>query len=173
MGPKIIKYIREGLSYNEIRSLLGCSKSTISYHARKVRPARKGPRYDWSLVQEYYDEGHSMAATLQYFGMTNASWYKAIKRGALVTLSEEETLREKLKVVKNRMSIKAILLKLGHVKYECSVCGIKNWQGKKLSLQLDHVNGVHDDNRVENLRLICPNCHSQTDTFAGKNRAYK
>lgn len=39
-----------------------------------------------------------------------------------------------------------------------------------MTLQLDHINGVRDDNRIENLRFLCPNCHSQTDTFAGRNK---
>lgn len=58
---------------------------------------------------------------------------------------------------------------------ECSVCKIKPiWNDKPLVLQLDHINGDHNDNRVENLRLICPNCHSQTDTYTGRNlREYK
>lgn len=54
---------------------------------------------------------------------------------------------------------------------DCSVCDIKpHWNGRYLSLQVDHVNGINDDNRPENIRLVCPNCHSQTDTFAGKKR---
>ena len=44
------------------------------------------------------------------------------------------------------------------------------WAGKPLSLQLEHINGVHNDNRVENLMFLCPNCHSQTDTYAGKTK---
>ena len=52
---------------------------------------------------------------------------------------------------------------------ECTVCGIgPEWNGIRLSLQVDHVNGIHTDNRLTNLRLICPNCHSQTETFAGR-----
>jgi hypothetical protein len=43
------------------------------------------------------------------------------------------------------------------------------WNGQPLKLQLDHINGINDDNRLENLRFICPNCHSQTITYAGKN----
>ena len=52
----------------------------------------------------------------------------------------------------------------------CESCMIgPNWNNKGLVLQLDHINGVHNDNRIENLRILCPNCHSQTDTFCAKN----
>ena len=51
----------------------------------------------------------------------------------------------------------------------CEVCGqLPIWNGKPLKLQLDHINGNHNDNRLENLRIICPNCHTQTDTFGNK-----
>lgn len=50
----------------------------------------------------------------------------------------------------------------------CAECGITEWQGKTLSLHLDHINGVNNDNRLENLRLLCPNCHSLTETYCGK-----
>jgi len=57
------------------------------------------------------------------------------------------------------------------VDYICSKCGLGNeWQGDTLSLQLDHINGDHFDNRIENLRFLCPNCHSQTKTFSSKGR---
>jgi 5-methylcytosine-specific restriction endonuclease McrA len=56
------------------------------------------------------------------------------------------------------------LLRMGW-EYTCNSCGIFEWQGKKLTLHLDHINGMHDDNRLANLRLLCPNCHSQTETY--------
>lgn len=56
------------------------------------------------------------------------------------------------------------------IPYECE-CGINGiWRNKKITLELDHINGIFDDNRIENLRFMCPNCHSQTDTFRGKNQ---
>jgi hypothetical protein len=53
----------------------------------------------------------------------------------------------------------------------CSICGIEPvWDEKPLVLILDHINGVHNDDRIENLRLVCPNCNSQLPPFAGRNR---
>jgi Zn finger protein HypA/HybF involved in hydrogenase expression len=54
--------------------------------------------------------------------------------------------------------------------YKCECCGISDWQGKKLVLQVDHINGDPYNDSPENLRLICPNCHSQTSTYTGANR---
>ncbi len=54
--------------------------------------------------------------------------------------------------------------------YFCAICSISEWQGKKISLQLDHIDGDAGNNNPANLRLICPNCHSQTETFGSKNK---
>lgn len=70
----------------------------------------------------------------------------------------------------NRCALKKKLIKYGYLKYECVLC--KNngeWMNNSLSLHLDHINGIYNDNRIENLRILCPNCHSQTETYSGKN----
>ena len=53
--------------------------------------------------------------------------------------------------------------------YACECCGISEWNGKNIVLEVDHIDGHHENNVPSNLRLICPNCHSQTDTYKAKN----
>lgn len=60
------------------------------------------------------------------------------------------------------------LVREGIKKYKCEECGISEWNGKQISLQIHHINGDNTDNRIENIMFLCPNCHSQTDTFCGK-----
>lgn len=70
--------------------------------------------------------------------------------------------------------MKSILINEFGFKNECSRCHNNGlWENEKLSLQLDHINGDHSDNQIKNLRILCPNCHSQTDTYSGKSRKSK
>lgn len=56
------------------------------------------------------------------------------------------------------------------IPYKCTECHIVDeYNNKPIALQIDHINGINDDNRVENLRWLCPNCHSQSETFSGRN----
>lgn len=61
------------------------------------------------------------------------------------------------------------LLKEGIFLRICSKCMGTNWNGKEIPLELNHVNGDNSDHRLENLELLCPNCHAQTDNYRGKN----
>jgi hypothetical protein len=61
------------------------------------------------------------------------------------------------------------LIVAGLLPRACSSCHLVEWQGQPIPLELDHINGEHDDNRLENLRLLCPNCHALTDTYRGRN----
>jgi 5-methylcytosine-specific restriction endonuclease McrA len=68
-----------------------------------------------------------------------------------------------------RSHLKKRLLQEKILKNKCDICGLKDiWNSKPISLQLDHINGIPNDNTITNLRLLCPNCHSQTKTFSGK-----
>lgn len=69
----------------------------------------------------------------------------------------------------NRDSVKKRIIRNNLIPYQCAECELKDiWNNKKISLQLEHKNGIPNDNRLINLCFLCPNCHSQTDTYAGK-----
>lgn len=139
-------------------------------------------------IQRKLNESKSFREFLIKIGSsTNGSGsYKSVK-GQLVNLGIEipifnysnNKIRNKLKdsevFIKDstysRQHLKERIIKKDLIKYECSKCGNKGkWNGKLLSLHLEHINGINNDNRLENLTFLCPNCHSQTDTYAGKKK---
>lgn len=66
--------------------------------------------------------------------------------------------------------LKLRLLKEGLKEHKCEICQLTEWNGLPIPIELDHINGKNDDNRLENLRILCPNCHARTPTHAGKNK---
>jgi len=64
--------------------------------------------------------------------------------------------------------LKKILLTAG-IEYKCDICHLKDWNNKNINLDLDHIDGDGFNNKLENLRFLCPNCHSQTKTYKGRN----
>lgn len=165
-----------GLSYREIARALGIGKPTVAYHARLIgveADDRFARRYDWQEIRRAYEvEGLTVRQCMARFGFCSATWHKAVKRGDVIPRPRRMTLDELLVVGDRRGSrawIKRRLLEAG-LKHElCERCGITEWQGKPLSMQLHHINGDGADNRLENLELLCANCHSQTDTYGGRN----
>lgn len=70
-----------------------------------------------------------------------------------------------------RIICKKTLIDEKLIPHMCQWCELKDsYNGKPLTLQLDHINGINNDNRLENLRFLCPNCHSQTETYNGRNK---
>ena len=70
-------------------------------------------------------------------------------------IKERSTLRKHLSILKG---------------YKCECCGVSEWNSKPITLIVDHINGDAGNNTPSNLRLLCPNCNSQTDTFGGRNK---
>ncbi len=66
--------------------------------------------------------------------------------------------------------LKNRLLKGGLIENICKVCSISEWNGKQLNMELDHIDGDRTNHKFENLRMLCPNCHAQTETYRSKNR---
>jgi Zn finger protein HypA/HybF involved in hydrogenase expression len=85
------------------------------------------------------------------------------------SITPNETIFSKNSYYSNEL-VKQRIVKDNLLDYKCSKCSIEYWQGETIVLDLDHINGDNRDNRLENLRYLCPNCHSQTPTYKGRNK---
>lgn len=108
---------------------------------------------------------------VKHFGIdishfTGQAWNKGRKYGHRRPISD---------YLSNRFTIQSYKLKRrlfaeGVLSKECSVCKMSEWLGKPSPLELDHINGNHLDNSLSNLRILCANCHAQTDNYRGRNK---
>ena len=137
--------------------------TTISSILRKCRLKNKGGNHKTlkrRLIEEGIDFSHIPLGRGANKGLHSVGGPKLPFSKILIKNSS----------YRNRGTIKKRLLDAKRIKNECKICGIGPiWNNKKLSLQLDHINGVSNDYRRRNLRLLCPNCHSQTRYFCGKS----
>ncbi len=152
----------------------------MTYHckSKKIRELTKQQLID--LIEK----SHSLADMLRNLEMDPRSCYYKVLRERLEhfhldpqfakrgnNFGRSRKLEEILvkNSTYNRVCLKNRLIKAGLLEYKCNICGLgPEWNGQPLSLQIDHINGVNTDNRLKNLRIICPNCHSQTETYCGK-----
>ncbi|MGH2877713.1 MAG: HNH endonuclease [Solirubrobacteraceae bacterium] len=105
------------------------------------------------------------------FGFTSSSWGDAVRRGVVRPRASAMPIEKLLAegTYRGRYNLKLRLIGAGLKQEVCERCGLEAWYGAPISLALHHINGKRNDNRLENLQLLCPNCHSQTDTFGGRN----
>ena len=135
--------------------------STISEVLFKLGYTVKGNSWGYSQVKRRMDD-----LNLDYSIFKGKS--AVIKTNKLNNVRKEDILKENCK--HQRIVLRRYVIKNNLIPYKCAICGCTEWQGKTLSLELDHINGINNDNRLENLRFLCPNCHSQTSTYGSRNQ---
>lgn len=166
-----------GKSQAQIARELGLSKGTVAFHARRIGlrvDDRFARRYDWDQIREAYESGLTMVECRERFGFCGASWSQAVERGDIRPRPRKEPIDSVLRNGRRRarFHVKSRILDAGLKPSRCERCGLDEWQGEPIPLELHHVNGDHLDNRLESLQLLCPNCHSQTENF-GRKGAFK
>ena len=98
--------------------------------------------------------------------MHGQSWNKGKKVGPKRPVEEYLSNQRPIQSYK----LKNRLLAEGLKQHKCECCGISEWNGQPAPIELDHIDGNRYNNIIENLRILCPNCHAQTDTYRGKNK---
>lgn len=106
-------------------------------------------------VKEYnLDVSHFTGRKREVYGIINMSYVPA-----------EHYLKPNIRVKSQLLKDKLIIE--GYKENKCEICGISEWNGKPITLQLHHIDGDHNNNTIDNLQIICPNCHSQTENYCG------
>lgn len=119
---------------------------------------------------------NSVLRVVKYYnlGNTNSGYISEDKRYTIGRQRFSDFISGKYNAIAASSEIRKKLIKYKLVEHKCSECGCDpTWNKKILTLQLDHIDGNHSNNTLDNLRLLCPNCHSQASTFCGKNRSIK
>lgn len=211
MKDKILELRKNNLSYNEIQKILGCSKSTISYHCNKYNLSEHVSRkIDDDII--YNIKKDSLNLTIleisKKYNISRSTVYKYSIKKYYIKKDKVEKPKDKIcincgkKIFKNKFcssecssqyvhkqayldfldnnekycrpnytptNFKDFFLKEQNNK--CEICGCEPiWNGIVLVFVLDHIDGDASNNKRENIRLICPNCDSQTGTFKSKNK---
>src|ERR1700738_4082004 len=140
------RYYDEGHGFVECQKVYGFSHTAwvkaIRNGRRRAVPALfvdRRRKYNWSEVQRYYDEGHSYRQCRAKFGFNSMSWFKARARGEIKSRPLAAPIEQLLARGKSRQNIKQRLLRAGILENRCQECGLSEWGGRRLSLQIDHV----------------------------------
>jgi predicted RNA-binding Zn-ribbon protein involved in translation (DUF1610 family) len=148
---KFKKIVLEGKTYCEILRTIGCRTLGVDYDRLKKRIREDGINTDHIIK----GQGHNKFRKIE--GLNKET---IIARLHIYDVNEHF----------NMGSLRRQIIKHSIIPYKCECGNEGEWRGNSLSLQLDHMNGNRRDQRKENLRFLCPNCHSQTSNHGSKNK---
>jgi orotate phosphoribosyltransferase-like protein len=182
MKDEVLKLHDKGFTTSEIAVKLGVTRPTISYHKKQLGVANlmKIRKDVWTQVQEDLDKGVTYAEISHKYAISKSGISHAVTRGAI---ERTKRLQSELSVddycsshmgnaarSSFRRNVRVKMIKAERWKEQCTECGLTEWMGKSIPLQVDHKDGNPKNNNINNLRLLCCNCHYQTDTWGNKIR---
>ena len=190
---RLVELINQDISYMEISKIFNCSKSTVKYWVKKHGLAKENDPIEYAKLAELVSEGLSereMSRRLNCSRGKVAYWmqrlgFTKVNLNCKCKYCKKELARRQGKFCnsqcQNDFSLMSLINSgsysaqtakryLKRLDYRCAVCKNDTWMGKPLDLELDHIDGNSTNNDLKNLRLICPNCHSQTHTYKNKNK---
>jgi predicted transcriptional regulator len=205
MKDKIIELRKMGFSYNKIVELLGCSKSTISYHCKKENIEEPINQIDDELIKNIRNDSENLKIKdiankyqISESSVKRHSLPKYSKRELKKCINCEELTKNKFctsfcsSSYKHKEAYNDYLKNnykycnggytpknfkdffLNDQNNKCQICNIDSkWMNRDLIFVIDHIDGDASNNKRENIRMICPNCDSQTETFKSKNKNSK
>lgn len=145
---QFIEAVRNSLSYAEVLRKIGLKVAVSNYDTVKRK-----------IAELNLDTSHMSGKVWNY-----GERYRQVKQKQPLS----EILIEHSTFV-NTHHLRERLLREGIKEYKCECCGRTEWLGKPIKLELHHINGVKDDLRLYNLQILCPNCHTFTGNYRGKN----
>ena len=197
---KILELRDKGYSYNDICKELSCDKSLVAYYCgenkwqkkKEISIKKEDSKIEYEqIVCDLVKNSDNINQVCLSLGKrptnVNYEYIKKIIEKYNIDISHfkiecknhPKNYKELNDVLCENSTYKTIshlrnrLIKSGLKEERCERCGNSEWLGKKIPLQLHHINGIRDDNRLENLQILCPNCHALTDNYCGSNIDYE
>lgn len=180
-----------------------CSRSCSATYNNKNSNKRRGHyKYNWDDENKFKDDVLNSKSISDFFDLVNLSpsglAYKKFKNniikfnintnhyngGCIINSKTSSKYKDRIIFnspqdiidnMKTSSTVREFIIKCNVIEYKCSKCNLSNkWMGENITLQLDHIDGNRKNNNLENLRFLCPNCHSQTPTWGSKKiKEYK
>jgi Zn finger protein HypA/HybF involved in hydrogenase expression len=187
----LVSYINQGLSTTRIAQLTNKGQSTIRYWLKKYNLKTTKRTFTLEKFIEAVKNNYSVSSSLVYLNLspTGANYrgfYKFQKENSIDIshFTGQGHLKDKNHNYNTKIPLSKILVKNynyssnklrkrliseGLKEHKCECCGLSEWLGELIPLELDHIDGDHYNNILKNLKILCPNCHAKTPTYRGRN----